>query len=321
MTIAVLCFFANVYFSVRFSKRPTFSPNLRLILVTAHMCKAVVSLLHPVIQIVPQSWYSVTDGSPVSVFIYYFIWFIIHSCIFFTATEYGLVVLEQKEAVKTFTTYETQGTATARRLLLFSIGPVTLLSLLKGFCFIVFDPSVPLQERLERAFIIERCPGALIFLHMFGGSIWFYGLLETIKLHKLHRKNFYQTETLSGSYTIKQSRNVIHVLLSITVAFAVMFLVSFIGMVVAFYGRYFLGQSLTSPMFRAANNFEYVGLALYNLFSVLFMLFHFKPMRRLMLSDVNRYLLLKVRVVPVDPKPINWQMERTMHFEYLKRMW
>ncbi|KAI6176026.1 hypothetical protein M3Y97_00754100 [Aphelenchoides bicaudatus] len=318
---SVVCLVCNIYFAFRFNAVNMFNVNLRIIMVVFQIFTATIAFLHPVLRFVPESWYSIEEKQYLGAIVYYTIQYYVHVCLFIMSSKFAVFGIEQRLAVTYRANYEFQDGTKVKRLLtsfVIFLGTILLIKSVLVFCF---DDTPDLQKRLERALMIEKFPPALIAIHIYATISWAYGLCEFVRLYAHIRKNWFCGKTLSESFQIKQSGSVLKVLQPIAAFFFVMLAINTVCMSKALYLYYYQDCPADHPRYVALMNVEYTCTAMYNLLATFYMLWYFKPVRRLMFKDLGRFFGFKARSKPVATTMITCQQMTEEHFAYLNASW
>lgn len=97
-----------------------------------------------------------------------------------------------------------------------------------------------------------------------------------------------------------------------------MFISNTVVMSMAMHLYYIQDYSVNSPIYIFIDEIEYVSAAFYNLLATLYMLWRFKPLRKIMLHDLAVICFIDARPNMVETHEINWIQEREDHFAYLQ---
>lgn len=87
----------------------------------AHIIKANLSILHSILQMIPQESYSLEDEKYLNASVFYFLQFLIQIFVFLTAIEYAIVILERKLAIQHFKKTNENDYSTGKRVILYSV--------------------------------------------------------------------------------------------------------------------------------------------------------------------------------------------------------
>ncbi|CAD5219964.1 unnamed protein product [Bursaphelenchus okinawaensis] len=99
----------NVYFITMLHKMATFNPNFKIILTVVTLSQLSVTVVHPMENLLPTSWYSVENGHYIPAILYYTLTYVISITSGFFCNKYLLIAIERTVAYKQRHTYERQG--------------------------------------------------------------------------------------------------------------------------------------------------------------------------------------------------------------------
>lgn len=66
----------------------------------------------------------------------------------------------------------------------------------------------------------------------------------------------------------------------------------------------------------------YLCACVYNIFSTVWLILFFKPVRKILIADLVRILGLKIdTTTKIEPTPIDYNYESENHFKHLQQCW
>ncbi|KAI6208771.1 hypothetical protein M3Y96_00150100 [Aphelenchoides besseyi] len=140
-------------------------------------------------------------------------------------------------------------------------------------------------------------------------------------LSKKVKHHWYTSQSLSESYLIKEIDTVIGVLRPILFAFCVLVISAGTTTSIQIYLHLFHGMPFCVGVMQVLANCGYLSLAVYNIFSALYLIFGFPAMRKKLINDIQRLCGKRIENSRVGPQEINWSKEREDHFDYLDSIW
>ncbi|CAD5233035.1 unnamed protein product [Bursaphelenchus xylophilus] len=315
----------NCYFAWAFSSISMYNANFRILLITLNLITSAVSMIHPLFQILPEQLHSTENGVTPSTVILYFLLYLQNVGIFVLDVKFLLMGLERRVAFKFRDTYEhNHGGVMKWGLMLLITASAILAAVKAAYLFISSQGSV--DAALQDAFVLERSLAVFVFSNTLAGASWCYGYWETLRLKKSVLQHQYSAQTLSESFEIKQTGEVVQLVEYMLRMFILCVVLcgscTAIAIVLRVYGEIPTG----SYQMHFVTNLEYVIVGFYNLYSSLLMIFYFKPLKRRLVKDLTSFLpflslarLGSPRNSVVAPRADN--IETDVYFQTLQRMW
>ena len=114
---AFICFALNIYFTWRFANLSTFSRNIRVILVFEHIVTAILTLVHPIVVLIPPNFYSLKEGRWLAAMLVYPLFFLIQAFLYLLVSKFLFIAIERRYAFNNRRCYENSDSSTAWRLI------------------------------------------------------------------------------------------------------------------------------------------------------------------------------------------------------------
>ncbi|KAI6204046.1 hypothetical protein M3Y94_00627400 [Aphelenchoides besseyi] len=184
-----------------------------------------------------------------------------------------------------------------------------------------FNPNCDLDDILLETLYTDQSLIAIVYVNVFGEMSWIYCVVVFRYLSKKVKHHWYASQTLSESYLIKEIGAVIDVLRPIMIAFAVLVISAGTTTSIQVYLHLFHEMPFCVGAMQVLANCGYLSLAVYNIFSALYLIFGFPSMRKSLIDDVQRLCGKRIENPRVGPQEINWSKEREDHFDYLDSIW
>jgi hypothetical protein len=89
--------------------------------VVAHLFKANLSILHSILQMIPESSYSLTNGRFLNAFLFYILQFFIQVFVFLTGAEFAIVMFERRQAVLYFSRLRENDCSVGKKIIFVSV--------------------------------------------------------------------------------------------------------------------------------------------------------------------------------------------------------
>ncbi|KAI6199338.1 hypothetical protein M3Y96_00616400 [Aphelenchoides besseyi] len=321
ISISSFCLLVTFYFTYRFHKLVIFNVNFRIVLIATHLVIAITAVLHPIIHFVPSHWYSVSDGHFLGALVFYTITFIQNVNVYFVDLKLLIIGIERRLAFKNRQNGDA-GKLTGVRILIWTFAVTAFVVAFKNIIAFLIYRNLPLNERLLLTFNFDIwAPGAFLAILLAYAS-YFYGCYEFKRLNKYVRESYYRFETLTESYEIKQIDLVLRVIRPLLFAYGVIvvILTSLVCVMMYFHFAKFiqLGVGITT----ICGSLIYSSFCLYNLVTILYMCWHFYPLRIAILNDIQCLCGLRLNSACVNPLQINEKRnEQDKHFEQLHLYW
>ncbi|KAI6185497.1 hypothetical protein M3Y98_00029900 [Aphelenchoides besseyi] len=302
ISISSFCLLVTFYFTYRFHKLVIFNVNFRIVLIATHLVIAITAVLHPIIHFVPSHWYSVSDGHFLGALVFYTITFIQNVNVYFVDLKLLIIGIERRLAFKNRQNGDA-GKLTGVRILIWTFAVTAFVVAFKNIIAFLIYRNLPLNERLLLTFNFDIwAPGAFFWLFC-----W-----PTLPI----------SMTLTESYEIKQIDLVLRVIRPLLFAYGVIvvILTSLVCVMMYFHFAKFiqLGVGITT----ICGSLIYSSFCLYNLVTILYMCWHFYPLRIAILNDIQCLCGLRLNSACVNPLQINEKRnEQDKHFEQLHLYW
>ncbi|KAI6179876.1 hypothetical protein M3Y98_00658300 [Aphelenchoides besseyi] len=218
-------------------------------------------------------------------------------------SKYAMIGYERLQAFRKRANYENADGRMAQRMIFMTLVVGTLLIVAIAIGTFWFNPNSDLDDILLETLFTDHSLVAIVYLS------------KKVKHH------WYTSQSLSESYLIKEIDTVIGVLRPILFAFCVLVISAGTTTSIQIYLHLFHGMPFCVGVMQVLANCGYLSLAVYNIFSALYLIFGFPAMRKKLINDIQRLCGKRIENSRVGPQEINWSKEREDHFDYLDSIW
>ncbi|KAI6198907.1 hypothetical protein M3Y96_00570100 [Aphelenchoides besseyi] len=308
-----------IYSTYKLQFLVTFPPTTRIVLGASTFSIAVMTLLHSILSVIPQSYYSVQHGHYISALLVYTLQFVCLACTVLLDIKFALVGCESYLAFKNRHDYEYRDGSQGWKLVSCYVGFAIVVSWIKVVWYVFFT-DMPLDTRLHFAFFIEDSMPFVSFQYLLGLVAIAFGMTQIYRIHRFAKQMKYKSQSLTESFQIKQIVTLLGILKPLALSFMVgyMFALFFhiCGCVVLYQGYFRMYRNLAAAVFAVGG--------LYNTFALCFMLHKLPQLRQLMIRDIVFVCRLhKHRIAHSNTRGsvVNRIENLDDHFNALKKIW
>ncbi|KAI6189365.1 hypothetical protein M3Y97_00000200 [Aphelenchoides bicaudatus] len=334
LVIGFPCIVCNIYFAFRFSQLSAINPNLRVLLILTNLLSAFIAILHPTMEFMPESMYSIVNGRYLGATLYYSIAFLTYAFVFILDCKFIMIMIERRIAFKNRAVYEQSDSALGLKIFCVFIIVAILVIVVRIIAIILArDPSQSVDDIMEIAFVAERSPAFFLNIHIAPVISSVLGVYELHRLIRLTKHYRHKGSTLSEAsckqcalnykfrrFEINQTAEVIEILKPLLYIYCSLTSLSTVSYSCLLYFHYCLEYGTKSSLYLAITNLDYLCASSYTLLSTGYMLFSFRDMRRTLYRNFKQFLCVTVHTDRVCPE-IDKDKQTKDHFDYLKAVW
>ncbi|KAI6185417.1 hypothetical protein M3Y98_00021100 [Aphelenchoides besseyi] len=320
--IGIPCIIINIYFALRFSQLSIISPNLRVLLVATNLHSALVGILHPITKFIPEDSYSIAKGNVAGAFLFYAVVIVNYVSVFVLDLKFIMILAERRLAFNHRSEYEHRGSTEGIQMLLFGISLGLIAVMLRILCILfTSDSNIPVDQLLRTIFKFEQSLLFFITVHIPPLVSSVVGIYEHVRLKRLTKLWKYRGQTLSESFQIRQTAEIVHVLAPLLYVFVTLTCCSIVSYSLLVYIHYFAGYAVESPLYVAISNFDWLCASSYTFFSTVLMMHRFEALRRVIHQDFCRIFSFQYSSERVGVNEVSKKQATDEHFEYLNSIW
>ncbi|KAI6237936.1 hypothetical protein M3Y95_00317400 [Aphelenchoides besseyi] len=308
-----------IYSTYKLRLLVTFPPTTRIVLGASTSSIAVMTLLHSILSVIPESYYSVQHGHYISALFVYTLQFVCLACTVLLDLKLALLGWESYLAFNNRHDYEYRDGSQGWKLVAYYVGFAIVVSWIKVVWYVFFT-EMPLDTRLHFAFFIEDSMPFVSFQYFLGFVSIAFGLTQIYRIHRFAKRMKYKSQSLTESFQIKQIVTLLGILKPLALSFM-------IGYAFALFFHICACVMLSRGYFRLYRNLAAAVFAvggLYNTFALMFMLYKLPQLRQLMIRDVVSVCRLhKHRIAHSNTREnvVDRIENLDDHFNALKKIW
>ncbi|CAD5230217.1 unnamed protein product [Bursaphelenchus okinawaensis] len=320
--ISVPCIIINIYCAIRLANLNTFNNNFRIIMVISNFFGAGVSLFHPLVTMIPPEYVSYQNGYYFRGTSFYVIAFIHHWCVVIFDIKFFILGFERWFAFKSRATYEYSHDSTSIKIYLCIIFTAFCGLTAKIISYVKFHHNDTVDMTLQKAFVVDNDLPTLLAAHVMALSGWTYAMTIFRQVERQAEENRFRAQTLSESYQIKETINIISVIGPIIRAYITLVLLCGTFLSVNLYCIYYGYWSMSSIYYQSLTNFEYIMINTYNFYSSSYMIWYLRPLRKVFLNDLRSCFNCSIDIDnQVDTTVKRFDDEAKIYFDQLQNQW